>query len=259
MKRVLMVLVGAGLAISMSIGCAQSYDLRIEETLKNMKYKRDLEKNTEAPPKASNLASEEIYIRAPKGLQGPAKTFAFVVEPGRFDIADTFIDQNKGASLHILARSNKPKAKGAATKKGAGPPGPPNAPGGAEEPPPTAARGDFTADVLEFLRAAYSTDIDPSKIKPVDVNSHGRKGVSYKGVTLDLGEKQVKIYFHGEKSGPAQVAMIFEGSKDALKSISSQIDYSLNSLVLGPKATNFYNGQDEFSAGEEGPTAPPVF
>ena len=213
MKSVLKVLAGASLAVSMSIGCAQSYDLRIDETLKNMKYKRDLEKNTEDPPSASNLASEEIYIRAAKGLEGPAKTFAFVVEPGRFDIADTFIDQEKGASLHILARSNKPKAKGAATKKAPGPPVVPAAPGTEEEPPPAAARGDFTTDVLDFLRAAYSTEIEP--LKPVDVNSHGRKGVNYKGTTLDLGDKQVKVYFHGEKTDPAQIALIFEGSKAA--------------------------------------------
>ena len=133
----------------------------------------------------------------------------------------------------------------------------PAAPGTEEEPPPAAARGDFTTDVLDFLRAAYSTEIEP--LKPVNVNSHGRKGVNYKGTTLDLGDKQVKVYFHGEKTDPAQIALIFEGSKAALKSISSQIDYSLNSLVLGPKATSYYNGQDEFSAGEEGPSAPPVF
>ena len=97
------------------------------------------------------------------------------------------------------------------------------------------------------------TSTHPSS-SPVEPNSHGRKSVSYKCATLDLGDKQVKVYFHGDKNSPAQVALIFEGTKDALRNLSSQIDYSLNSLVTGPKATNFYNGQDELS--DEGAAVP---
>ena len=74
MKRVLGILAGACLALL--IGCAQSYDLRVEETIKNMKYRQSLDKNTEAPPAKSNLEKEKIYLRAPKGLKGPAQTFA---------------------------------------------------------------------------------------------------------------------------------------------------------------------------------------
>jgi hypothetical protein len=245
MKRVLGILAGACLALS--IGCAQSYDLRVEETIKNMRYRRDLDKNTEAPPAKSNLENAKIYLRAPKGLKGPAQTPGFVVEPGKFDIADTFIDQGKQASLHILARTNAPKP---ATKKG------PTTPEGAEQAAATAARGDFIPDVLDFIKSTYGTDLNAADLKPIEPNSHGRKGVSYKGATLDPENKQVKVYFHGDKSSPAQVALIFEGTKDSLRSLSSQIDYSLNSLVVGPRATNFYNGQDEL-AGEEGPAAPP--
>jgi len=246
MKRLLGILAGACLALS--IGCAQSYDLRVEETIKNLRYRRDLDKNTEAPPAKSNLENAKIYIRAPKGLKGPAQTFAFVVEPGKFDIADTFIDADKQSSLHILARSNAPKPTG--TKKAPGP----NPAEGAEPAPVPAVRGDFTSDVLEFIKSAYSTDFEASQLKVIEPNSHGRKSVTYKGATLDLGNKQVKVYFHGDKNSPAQVALIFEGTKDSLRNLSSQIDYSLNSLVAGPKATNFYNGQDEI--GEEGPPVP---
>ena len=246
MKRVLGILAGACLALSI-IGCAQSYDLRIEETLKIMRYRRALDKNTEAPPAKSNLENAKIYIRAPKGVKGPAQTFAYVIEPGKFDIADTFLDQEKQASLHILARTNAPKA--AATKKGPGPAE------GAEQPAATAARGDFTSDVLDFIKGAYSTDFDASQLKPVNPPSYAGKSVSYRTGTIDAGNKQVKVYFHGDKNGPAQVALIYEGTKESLRSLSSQIDYSLNSLVIGPKATGFYNGQDELS-GEEGQAAP---
>jgi hypothetical protein len=245
MKRVLGILAGACLALL--IGCAQSYDLRVEETIKNMKYRQSLDKNTEVPPTKSNLEKEKIYIRAPKGLKGPALQFAYAVEPGKFDITDTFIDPVKQASLHLLARSNAPKPA-AASKKNAGPAD------GAEQPAaPPAARGEFNADVLDFIKSTYSTDINASLLKTVEPNSHGRKSVSYKSATLDLGDKQLKIYFHGDKNS-TQVALIFEGTKEALRNLSSQIDYSLNSLVTGPKATNFYNGQDELS--EDGAAVP---
>jgi hypothetical protein len=245
MKRVLGILVGASLAIS--IGCANSYDLRIEQTLENMRYRRDLDRNTEAPPTKSNLETAKIYLRAPKGLKGPAQSFPYVVEPGKFDIADSFIDPDKQTSLHILARTNAPKPP---TKKAAGPPAE-----GADQPAPAAVRGDFTSDVLDFIKSAYSTDFDASQVKPVSTDTHGRKGVPYKGATIETGNKVVKVYFHGEKTGPAQVALIFEGTKESLNSLSSQISYSLNSLVIGPKATSIYGGQDELAA-EEG-AAPP--
>ena len=247
MKRVLGILAGAGLA--MLIGCAQSYDLRIEETLKTMRYRRDLDKNTEAPPAKSNLETAKIYLRSPKGLKGPAKAFPFVVEPGKFDVTDSFIDTDKQNSLHLLARTNAPKP--GVTKKAAAPP----AEGGEAAPPP-AARGEFTSDVIDFIKSAYNTDFEASVFKPIEPNSHGRKGVPYKGATIDLGNKVIKVYFHGDKNGPAQVALIFEGTKESLRALSSQIDYSLNSLVLGPKATGFYNGQDELAA-DEGIAAPP--
>jgi hypothetical protein len=246
MKRVLGILAGACLALS--IGCAQSYDIRVEKTIENLRYQRDLDKNTEDPPAKSNLETAKIYLRAPKGLKGPAKTFGYVVEPGKFDIADSFIDQQKQASLHILARSNAPKP--AAAKKA------PSPTEGAEQAAATAARGDFTSDVLDFIKSTYGTDFNAADLKPVEPNSHGRKGVAYKGATLDLGDKQVKVYFYGDKNGPAQVALIFEGTKDSLRSISSQVDYSLNSLVVGPRATGFYSGQDELG-GEEGQAASP--
>ena len=159
MKRVLGILAGASLALA--IGCAQSYDLRLDETIENMKYQQDLDKNTEEPPAKSNLETAKIYIRAPKGLKGPAQTFAFVIEQGKFDVADSFIDQEKQASLHILARTNAPKP--ATPKKG------PNPSDGMEPAAPTAARGDFTADVLDFIKGAYSTDIEASQLKSTPI------------------------------------------------------------------------------------------
>lgn len=252
MKRVLGILVVPSLALA--IGCAQSYDLRVEEAIKTMRYRKDLEKNTEDAPKTSNLKNANIWIRAPKGLKGPAQTFVYPVEPGKFDITDSFIDTEKQVSLHILARTNAPKQ--AAAKKA---PNPANPGEGAEPPAPTAARGDFATDVLDFVKATYSTEFDPAQLKTVEPPSFARKSVIYKGATLDAGEKQVKIYFHGDKNGPAQVALIFEGPKDAMRNLTKPIDYSLNSLALGAKAQGFYNGGDEFAGEEAGPPPTGVF
>ncbi len=248
MKRVLGLLAGASLSLAM--GCAQSYDIRVERTIQNMLYRRDLDNNTEAPPAKSNLETLKIYLRAPKGLKGPATQFAYAVEPGKFDATDTFIATGeKPASLHILARSNAAKAP---AKKAPGPQGP-------EQPAPT-PRGDFVADVLDFLKMTYSTEeFTAAKLKPVDPNAHGRKGVSYKGATVDLGDRQVMVRFHGDKNSPTQVALIFEGSKEALRALSSQIDYSLNSLVLGPRAAALYSGQDEVTDEDTDTAAPAAF
>ena len=119
-----------------------------------MKYQQRLEKNLEKAPTKGLLQQELIYVRPPKGLTGPTQTFTLtVVEPGKFDLENSFIDQAKQASLHVLARHKKPKA-----------PAQERAP-----PSETAPRGDFTAEVIELVKAAYAVDdLTPAKFKPDD-------------------------------------------------------------------------------------------
>jgi hypothetical protein len=246
MKRVLGILVGASLALA--IGCAQSYDFRMDDFIKNEKYKRDLEKHTELPVTKTGLQKANICIRNPKGIKQKTDTFGFVVEDRKFDVTETFIDPASQASLHILARINTPKA--ATPKKGPNPSEP-------TEPPPP-ARGDFITDVIDVIKSAYNTDLAASQLKPSDNPAQGtHKSVPYKSTTFEAGDKDVKVYFYGDKNGPGQVALIFEGPKGTLTKMSSQINYSLNSLVVGPKAPNAYSGQDEL-AGDEGPGVVPM-
>jgi hypothetical protein len=250
MKRLLGILVGAGLALS--IGCAGSYDYRLEDSLKNLVYRRNLDKNTEAPPSKSNLEKEKVYIRAPKGMKQLAATFAYNVEQGKFDITDTILDPDKQVSLHILARNNAPKAA-ATPKKG------PNPSGEADTPPP-ANRGDFTTDVLDVIKSAYSTDLESSQLKGYDPPAQGtRKSVPYRSASKELGDKEVKVYFFGDKNQPAQVALIFEGPKDAIRGMITKIDYSLNSLAVGARANSLYNGQDDLAGDEAAASGPAVF
>jgi hypothetical protein len=248
MKRVLGILVGASLVLA--IGCAQPYDLRLKGTLESMKYRRDLEKNTEEPPSKTNLVNHKIFIRAPKGLKGPTDAFAFNIEQGKFDDAYTFLDAEKQASLHILARVNTPKGA-APPKKG------PNPSDATDQAAPTAVRGDFTTDVLDLIKSAYSTDVESSQFKPTEIPAQGTpKTVSYKSHSFEVPSKEVKVYFYGSKTDPAQIALIFEGPKESLTKISSQINYSLNSLAVGTRATMLYNGGDEFAT-DEGAAPPP--
>jgi hypothetical protein len=239
MKRVLALLVSVSLFLVV-IGCAHEYDARLEKTYETLRYEKRLDENLEKPADAkSNLATGHIYVRPPLGLR-PIKEFGFnSVEPGKFDITDTFFD-NKGGSLHIVARVEKPKAP--ATKKGPNPP------------QPKVPRGDFTADVLELLRNAYATDVET---KPkAETKSGGGKTNPFKTLDLHPASKEVKVYLYGDKNSPAQVALIFEYPEGELKNISSKIDLCLGSFRVGEMARRRYAGQDEETG--EGTSAPPT-
>jgi hypothetical protein len=242
MKRILGILAGASLALT--IGCAQQYDLRLQTTLENKKYQQRLDANLEKAPETSNLKPHNIYVRPPLGLKGPAQTFALgQVEPGKFDVTDSFIDPDKQAGLHLVARDNRPKP---ATKKGANP---------SEAAQPPAARGDFIADVLDLLKTAYSVDVDAQRLK-TESKGHGRRNTSYKTATLEAGNKEVQVWISGDKNSPAQVALIFDYPKESLKSLSSGIQLCLESFGVGREAESLYAGREEV-AGEEGAAAPP--
>jgi hypothetical protein len=240
MKRVLALLTSVSLFLVV-IGCAHDYDVRLDKTYENLRYQKRLDENLEKPADAkSNLATANIYVRPPLGLKGPTNEFAFnSVEPGKFDITDTFFD-DKG-SLHIVARVDKAKAPN--TKKGPNPQ------------QPKVPRGDFNADVLELLKNAYGTDFETSKLKS-ETKSGAGKTNSFKTLDVDLTAKEVKVYLFGEKNSPAQVALIFEYPKEELKNLSSRIDLCLGSFRVGEGARRLYSGQDEESG--EGTSAPPT-
>jgi hypothetical protein len=215
MKRVLATL--ASLGFLLVIGCAQNYDLRLSNTIESRLYQRRLNNNLEKAPEKSNLASSKVYVRPPKGLQGPIQTFGLpVLEAGKFDIEDTFIDQQKQASLHVVARDNRPKAQ---PKKGA-------------PPAQTAPRGDFTADVLDLLKNSYGTDFEASRLKP-ESKEHGRKRNTFKAMTVDLTAKEIKVYLFDDKSNPEKVALIFDYPKEERVSLSSKINLCLESFAVG--------------------------
>jgi hypothetical protein len=233
MKRA--IAVGIGACLLFSFGC-RDYDVRLDETLEEMKYQKRLDDNLADAPTKGLLQQELIYIRPPKGFTGPTKAFSLAtIEPGKFDLENSFIEEAKYASLHVLARHKKPKA--AAPKKGPAP----------AEPAP---RGDFTAEVIEVLKLAYGVDLEPSQFKPESKRHKGREN-SYKVAKLDLATKEVQVYLYGDKNGPYNVALIFEYPKTEVNSLSPKIGLSLEAFATGEAARRVFSGGSEAEGGEE--------
>ena len=202
-----------------------------------MKYQQRLEKNLEKAPTKGLLEKELIYVRPPKGFAGPTKTFTLtVVEEGKFDLSSSFIDESKQASLHVLARHKKPKAP---PKKGVAP-------------TEAAPRGDFTAEVIELVKTAYGVeDLTPAKFKSVSKKHEGRENI-FKEVKLNLNAKEVLVYLYGDKTGPYNVALIYEYPKAEANSMSSKINLSLEAFAVGESANRAFSGGSPEEGGQEG-------
>ena len=230
MKRVLAVLAGASFV--MVIGC-NDYDLRLEKTLEEKKYEKRLNTNLEAAPAKSKLQADDIFIRPPLGLTGPRDAFSLIaVEPGRFDIENSFLDEKKGTSLHVLARVKKPK-----------PTSPKKGPGTGAAAPEPAARGKFLDDVVEVVKAAYSIELAPGDLKP-EQHKHLQRANEYKGKKLELANKQIEVYVFTEPSGgPHEVAMIFEYPTTEKNYMDPKIGLCLESLAVGERAKRFFEGR----------------
>jgi hypothetical protein len=234
MKRALAV--GIGACLLFSVGCGD-YDARLTETLEEMKYQKRLGDNLAEAPTKGLLQTELIYLRPPKGFTGPTKAFSLAtIEPGKFDLENSFIEEAKTASLHVLARHKKPKA--AAPKKGPAP---------AEAAP----RGDFTTEVIDVLKVAYGIDdLEPAKFKAETKRHKGREN-SYKVAKLDLPPKEVQVYLYGDKNSPYNVALIFEYPKTEVNSLSPKIGLSLEAFATGDAARRFFAGGSDAETGEE--------
>jgi hypothetical protein len=247
MKRLIAVLASATFVLA--IGCSD-YDIRLEKTLEERRYAKTLNENLEPAPTKGALQADDIFIRPPKGLVGPNKTFALtVVETGKFDIENSFIDEKNGTSLHVLARVKKPKA--ATAKK---------AEAAAEAPAP---RGKFLDDVTDLVKAAYNIELAPGEFKPESFG-HGNRDNAYKIRRLEVGMKQVEIYVYTESSGVHEVALIFEypnkqdKEKDKTDYMSPKIRHCLESLAVSDRARSSFNGVTDLDAGEViSPGAPP--
>jgi len=234
----------ASLGLFLAIGCStKNYDYRLERTLENMKYQKKLNENLNGPVATGKLKELDIFLRPPKKLEGPTQAFQLtVVEPGRFDVENSFIEKNK-QNLHVLARVKNLKPP--VTKKGA-------------PPVPKPTRGDFNTDVLDLLKNVYGVDIDIKKFK-----EETKKKNVFKHSTIDLDPKTLQVYLYGKKGDPYEVALIFEYPKTEHNALNPRIGFCLESFAVGDRAKRAFNGatsEEELddTGGEETGAAPPI-
>jgi hypothetical protein len=234
MNRALAIL--ASFCLILVIGCS-AYDSRLQLTLEEMRYRKRLDDNLVEAPTKGKLQELAIFVRPPKALKGPTQTFGMtVVEPGKFDLENSFIDQDKQESMHLLARVVRPKAPTA--KKGAV----------QQEPTP---RGKFVDDVLELVKTVYGVDVEPGQLK-AESKSHGNRSNTYKGAIVNLSAKRVQLYFYGDEKSAYQVALIFEYPETSHNSINPRIGLSLESFGVGEAARRAFEGAGDEMGVEEG-------
>jgi len=243
MRRAFAILASGCLVLA--IGCSD-YEIRLQKTFEEMQYQKRLKDNLADAPKKGALEKDAIFVRPPKGLQGPTQTFILtVVDPGKYDIENSFIDQEKKASLHLVARIKKPKAAPSAKK----------AAPAAEATP----RGKFADDVIELVKAAYGVELTAAELKP-ETKSHLNRENAYKAAKRDLGDKEVQVYIYGDENSVQQVALIFEYPKTEVNNLSPKIGLCLESLAVGERARSAFSGSGDVDAGEEvgGGEPPPI-
>ena len=214
-------------ALMIAAGCGgKSYETRLERTIEELRYQKRLDDNLMPAPTKGKLEQLLIFVRPPKTLEGPTKEFQLtVLEAGKFDVADSFIEPDKQA-LHILARVKKPKA--APGKKAATP-----------VPAESTARGPFNADVIALLNGVYNIELDPAKAKEEVKNKR-----SYRRLTFEANGKDIQLYLYGSKTTPYEVALIFEYPKSESAALVSKIELCLGSFATGERARRAYTGKD---------------
>jgi hypothetical protein len=234
MRRLLTIVITTSLLVAG--GCGTRYTYRMEETLKEMKYNRELDKNLEPAPADGQLKEMNIYVRPPKKME-LAKTFGLgAAEPGKFDIEKTYYEGSK-SFLHVLARQKTQKK---APAKGA----PPSE--------PAAARGPFNADVVAHLKSVFGED-DAIALEKFKEDAHKKNSFKRAIFTETVNNVPKTVQAYLIKDDKDEVALIFVFDDAEKTAMNAKIKYCLESFALGNKARNKYNGATTDEAAEAAP------
>jgi len=246
MRRVWAILASASLVAAW--GCGNSYDIRMNKTLDDMRYRKRLDENLIPAPTKGKFEELLIFVRPPKNLQ-QAKDFLLPLpEPGKFDFEASFLETQKAGdssapsgetpkqSLHLLARVKRPKNPNA--KKKAEP----------------VNRGDFNRDVLALLNGAYAP---PAELTMDKFKETKKKNNTFKHYAFAVNGKNVQVYLYGTKNSAYEVALVFEYPSSEHTTLYSKIELCLESFAEGNKARRAFSGAggDE-QAGEAGVATP---
>ncbi len=252
----------AAMSVVVIWGCAKSYDIRLNKTLDDMKYRKRLDDNLQTAAKGK-FEELLIFLRVPKNLQ-PAKEFLLPLpEADKFDLAASFLEtqsasENTGnpgepgnpnageaakqagaikQTLHTLARVKRPKS--------------PNAKKKAE--PPT-NRGEFNRDVLALLNAYYAP---PNELTIDKFKETAKKANRFRHHAFAVGGKNIQVYLYGPKGDPYEVALVFEYPNSERGSLSTKIELALEAFAVGNRAKYYFSGGvGEEQGGEAGSGAP---
>ena len=230
MRRIVAMMVSGVLLVAS--GCSNSYQIRLEKTLEEMKYNKRLDDNLEPASAEGKLKELAIFVRPPKP-PAPSKEFLLGEVPaGVFDETKTFFEGQK-AFLHVIARvkqAKKPAAKGATAE-------------------PPAARGPFNTDVIAVLKAIYP---DEEGLAPEKFKDDPKKGNAFRRVIFENNGKRVEVYLY--KLDPYDVALIFQYDPSEKNALASKINLCLESFAVGAKARAKHanptgSGEEESGAG----------
>jgi hypothetical protein len=225
--RRLLALLTSGMVVFV-VGCgSRSYQARLDKTYALLQYQDRVDKAL-MPAAKESLEQNLIYIRPPKNLAKMKEFSLTVLEPGKFDVAETFVEGD-ALKLHVLARVKKlkdPKKKAAA------------------EPPAT----DFRGDILSIINNIFSVELDGNKAK-----EETKKKNKFRHLSFEVSGKVVQVYLYGDKATSHQVALVFEYTKGA--DASSKIDLCLETFAVGEKARQAFSGNDTMEDAVEGTPA----
>lgn len=230
MRRSLAAFISCALVVG--LGCGNRYQVRMDRTIEELKYNREVDKALEPAPTDGRIKELDVYVRPPKPLQ-PAKEFLLgALQPGLFDVEKSFFEGQK-SFLHVLARKKMPRkapAKGAPAE-------------------PQATRGEFNADVLAVLKGVFGDD---ENIAIEKFKSDPHKGKEFRRAIFAANGKTVQVDLL--KSDPYDVALIFVFDPADQTAMNAKIRYCLETFALGDKAKNKYNNMSDAEAEEATPT-----
>jgi hypothetical protein len=250
-----MACVAAGVVVA---GCGvPSYNERMNETLKRLKYEQAINTYLETPVEGK-FKDLGVYFRPPKRLVESAP--AWTLPPGSFDQAATFIGSPEPAKvaegaaappalpplkMHVLARQ---KPRKVATKKGEAAPPPDGA---------TLNRGDFVGDVRVVMASDYGAEAANEK-RPQAEPIGEANFKSLKFVAANSGD-DIRVYFARDDKTETDVAIIVDVPAKLRTDpiVTKGVDYALRSFAIGAAARNRFNGNAQGAAGPSGPGAKP--
>ena len=85
----------ASASLVVAWGCGNSYDIRLNKTLEDMKYRKRLDEMLMPPLTKNKFEELLIFVRPPKKLELAKEFLLPLPEPGKFDLEASLLDTGK--------------------------------------------------------------------------------------------------------------------------------------------------------------------